>query len=320
MCRIGAVIERDAGSAQHVAAIACNIERGADVVPLRERNLRARGSAELLELRETPRDELSAGELANGVREPRLDQLRVAQRAAEELARLRVLQHRIDAGARGAASAPRDSEPRIVEALQRRFQPVRFGQAARFRELARRSNASSAVLDARNDSLFLMTRDSNPSAPFSTRNALTPSSVAAQTTATSASAPFVIQCFAPSSAQSAPLPARARAHARGIRAAVRLGQREATELLAARERRQPSRALLLRAERMDRTHDETALHGNAAAHAAVAALELLANEAVRDSSRARRSRTRAAWRRTVRARRGAERARSGNAPPRSSPR
>ncbi len=33
---------------------------------------------------------------------------------------------------------------------------------------------------------------------------------------------------------------------------------------------------------MDRTHDETALHRNAAAHAAVSALELLANEAVRD--------------------------------------
>src|SRR6202008_3273696 len=35
-------------------------------------------------------------------------------------------------------------------------------------------------------------------------------------------------------------------------------------------------------ERMDRAHDETALHRNAAAHAAVAALELLANDAVRD--------------------------------------
>jgi len=32
---------------------------------------------------------------------------------------------------------------------------------------------------------------------------------------------------------------------------------------------------------MDRTHDEAALHGDTAAHAAVSALELLANDAVR---------------------------------------
>ena len=52
-------------------------------------------------------------------------------------------------------------------------------------------------------------------------------------------------------------------------------------------------------------HDETALHGHAAAHAAVAALELLADEPVRGVAQARRNRSRAASRRTVRARRAA---------------
>ena len=275
------VVERDAGRAQHVATIACDIERRADVVPLRQRDLRALAAPASLSFASRHAISCAPVELANGVREPRLDQLRVVQAV----------------GRRARATACTSARYRCRRA-RRRKRPTRFRTAhrrgseaplsarslrasARSRKLGRRSSASSAVLDARNDSLFLMTRDSNPLAPFSTRNALTPSSVAAQTTATSASAPFVIQCFAPSSVQSAPC-RRARVRMRpGSEPPCDSVNAKQPSFVAARELRQPSRALLLRAERMDRTHDEAALHRNAAAHAAVAALELLADEAVR---------------------------------------
>src|SRR5688572_20643415 len=68
-----AVIEGDSRSTQHVAAVTRNVERGANVAPLCERHLGIHRSAVLFELREPPRDQLRAGQLADGVGEPRLD-------------------------------------------------------------------------------------------------------------------------------------------------------------------------------------------------------------------------------------------------------
>src|SRR5262245_17640806 len=61
---------------------------------------------------------------------------------------------------------------------------------------------------------------------------------------------------------------------------MRLRQRETAECGAARKRRQPPRLLLVGAECLDTAHHETALYRHAAAQAAVAALELLANQAI----------------------------------------
>ena len=110
----GTVIERDAGGAQHVATVTRNVERRTDVIPLGERDAGRRRFTALFELRKEPSDQLSAGELANSGGQPRQDELSMAQRTAEQLARLRVTQDRVDAGAGSPASAPRDSEARVV--------------------------------------------------------------------------------------------------------------------------------------------------------------------------------------------------------------
>src|SRR6185503_19374840 len=95
--------------------------------------------------------------------------------------------------ARAAPHAPHEIPKRASSRhLSAALTPVASGNRA-LSGTRTSTRESSAVLDARNDSLFLMTRDSNPLVPFSTRNAVTPSSLVAQTTATSARAPFVIQ-------------------------------------------------------------------------------------------------------------------------------
>ena len=61
------------------------------------------------------------------------------------------------------------------------------------------------MTDARNESLCFISGASNPGIPFSTRKPLIcPSSVRAQTTATSAIVPFVIHIFVPFRIQSPP--------------------------------------------------------------------------------------------------------------------
>ncbi len=65
---------------------------------------------------------------------------------------------------------------------------------------------SSLVTEARSENLPLMSRASKPGVPFSTRKPRTPVvRASAQTTATSASVPFVIQRLVPFSTQPAPL-------------------------------------------------------------------------------------------------------------------
>jgi hypothetical protein len=66
------------------------------------------------------------------------------------------------------------------------------------------SKNSSDVTDARSEYFRRMSRATKAGIPFSTRNPRTPSSVIAQTTATSASVPLVIHVFAPRSTQSPP--------------------------------------------------------------------------------------------------------------------
>ena len=60
------------------------------------------------------------------------------------------------------------------------------------------------MIDARSDSFPLVSGALNPCAPFATRKPCTPSSVFAQTSATSATLPLVIHIFAPFTTQSPP--------------------------------------------------------------------------------------------------------------------
>ena len=70
------------------------------------------------------------------------------------------------------------------------------------------------------------------------------------------------------------------AHARGVRAEIRLGQPEAADRLAALQARQPLLLLLLGAVGVNGVHDQRALHGNEAADAGIGALQLLHDEPV----------------------------------------
>ena len=74
---------------------------------------------------------------------------------------------------------------------------------------------------------------------------------------------------------------RAQADAGGVAAGVRLGQRIAPQLLAARERRQEARLLLGRPVALDRRDGEAGVHGDGDGQARVVARQLLDDEAER---------------------------------------
>ena len=116
---------------------------------------------------------------------------------------------------------------------------------------------------------------------------IAPSSVRAQTTATSATEPLVIHIFEPFRTQSPPSRRALRAHRAGVGAGVGLGQPEAADRLARVHPRQPALLLLLGAPAPDREHRQRALHRDEAADARVAGLELEAGQAVGDRARAR---------------------------------
>ncbi len=67
---------------------------------------------------------------------------------------------------------------------------------------------------------------------------------------------------------------------------MRLGQAEAADQLAARHRRQPLLALFLAAIGVDRVHAQRALHRDETAQAGIAALQLLADQAIADRAEA----------------------------------
>ena len=87
------VLGADARAAEHVARIAGHIERHPAVIPLRERHLRGCHFALVFESTQLQRQELGRSDPSRHVGEPDLDRLVLSQRAAEEYARLRVIQH-----------------------------------------------------------------------------------------------------------------------------------------------------------------------------------------------------------------------------------
>jgi hypothetical protein len=86
-----------------------------------------------------------------------------------------------------------------------------------------------------------------------------------------------------------PVLARGREHSARVAAEVGLGQAEAADRLAGRELGEPVFLLLLAPERVDRVHHQAALHRHERAQAAVAALELLVDQARSDIVQSRAS-------------------------------
>ena len=97
---------------------------------------------------------------------------------------------------------------------------------------------------------------------------------------------FVIHCFAPVMCQP-PSPRSARVQRAGVRARAGLGQREAADRLAARERRHEARALLVGAELEDRQRARGRVHRDRDADAGIRARELLEHQDVREEVGAR---------------------------------
>ena len=142
------------------------------------------------------------------------------------------------------------------------------------------------MTDARSDILWCISGASNPGMSFSTRKPLiSPPSVRAQTTATSAIEPFVIHIFVPLRIQSEP--------SRFAVVRIEPGSEPASGSVSPKQPifspacigGQPALLLLLGAPPPDRVHRERALHRDEAADAGVAGLELLADEPVHDRAR-----------------------------------
>jgi len=97
---------------------------------------------------------------------------------------------------------------------------------------------------------------------------------------------LVIHCLLPFRIQSFPCRFAVVRIAAGVRAEVGLGQAETADRLAGRHPGDPAVLLLLRAEGVDRIHDERALDGDEAAEPGVAAFQLLHDETVGDAAQA----------------------------------
>src|ERR1700709_2134187 len=117
-----------------------------------------------------------------------------------------------------------------------------------------------------------------PGVPAGTTKPITPSSVRAQTTATSDTEPFVIHIFCPEMIQSPPSRGGGGALRPGGGAGLRLGHPKPADRVPRRHPRQPLLLLLLRAPFPDREHRQRPLHGDEAADPRVARLQLHAGE------------------------------------------
>ena len=199
--------------------------------------------------------------------------------------------------------------------------PQRRSPRAASRSAGRRtsSSSSSEVTDARSDSFLWMSCVVKPLRARAGRGSRgRPRRSRAQTTATSAIEPFVIHIFWPCRIQSSP--------SRRARVRIEPGSEPASGSVRPKQpiaspaamRGQPLLLLLLRAPAVDRVHRQRALHGDEAAHAAVAGLELQAGEAVGGRARAGAAVALEVHAEHAELAELASRARAGCAPPRTS--
>ena len=126
----------------------------------------------------------------------------------------------------------------------------------------------------------------------STTNADTPralvvsGSVRAKSRTVPPNAAFVIHCFAPLTCQPSPSGLGARDERARVGPGAGLGEREAADSLAARERRHEPRTLLVGPELQQRQRARRRVDGDRDADAGVRARQLLEHEDVRDEVRA----------------------------------
>src|SRR5439155_568025 len=112
----GHVLGADAGAAQHVAAVARDVERHAAVVPLGERDVRGLHRACVLEPSELQRQQLRGRDAPGHLGEPNLDGLVRGERPAEERPGRGVVEQLPEARLRGSDHAPGDAVARLREA------------------------------------------------------------------------------------------------------------------------------------------------------------------------------------------------------------
>ena len=244
-----------------VRARAADLDRAADVAHLAEADVLGPQRALVLHAADVERDERGAVHLERHLGELLLGQLVGGDRLVEDDALLRVRERRLEAGAGGADGAEDDPVAGLVEAGERPAQASRPPGACSSAGTRTSSRTSSEVTEARSEIFLWISGAVKPGVPFSTRKPrISPSSVRAQTTATSAIEPFVIHILAPLRIQSEP----------SRRACVRIvpGSEPASGSVRPKQpitsprciARQPALLLLLRAPAPDRVHRERALH------------------------------------------------------------
>src|SRR2546425_190775 len=114
------------GPAGRRARLPPHVGRDVHVVPLGERPLLRRGLPLVLEPPELQAEDLRLGDLGEHLGEPRLLQLKPADRLAEHHPVLGVAHRLVVARHRGADRSPRDAVARLGEAHERGLEPARL--------------------------------------------------------------------------------------------------------------------------------------------------------------------------------------------------
>ncbi|VTQ56890.1 Uncharacterised protein [Stenotrophomonas maltophilia] len=271
----------DARPAQQIATLAGDVDGHAAVVPLGQADLLRLQLAGFLQAAQLQRQQLRGGDAAGHFGQLDLRALRGRQRAAEQHAFLGVAQRFIQAGNRRADRAPADAVTGLGQAAQRSLQALHVRQAVAVghahvveeqRTGQRRAQAHLVLDFLRGEAGHALLQHEALDAVLGLR----PDD--GQVGHRAAGDPHLAAADAPVIA----VAHRTGLHAGRIGTAVRFSQAETADQFAACHRRQPLLALFLAAIGVDRVHAQRALHRHEAAQAGIAALQLLADQAVAD--------------------------------------
>ena len=135
------VLERDAVGAEHLRAVAGDLERGVDVAELAHADLLGPQRARVLHPAEVQREQRRPVHLERHLGELLLRSWNAAIGRSNCIALLRVVERRLEAGARGADRAQDDPVARLVQAGQRPAQRRTSGSTRRPAAARRRAPA-----------------------------------------------------------------------------------------------------------------------------------------------------------------------------------
>ena len=276
------MIGGDARAPQQIPRLTGDIDRGTAVVPFGQRHLDRREDAAVLATPQMERQHLPHRDLASHLGEPDLYRLGGRQGPTEEHPIAGVMQGIHETGLRRTEHAPGDAEARLGEAGERCFQTDRRAREqtrSRQQDLikekrtGRRSPQRELALDLAGLETFHAALDEEPAdalvgqgphhGDIGDRRIGDPHLRAVEHPVLAASAGRGV-------------------HVERIGPAMRLGQTETPDGLAARHRRQPTLALQIAAVGEDRVHAQRGLHRHEAAQRRITALEFLADEAIGD--------------------------------------